>query len=197
KTFAIVDAGMNDLIRPALYHSYHEIVPVEERNTITSKRAEKIDIVGPVCESGDFFALDREMPELHEGDLLAIMSAGAYGLVMASNYNSRPLPAEALVRGNQLAPIRKRQTWEDLVAGEYIILVGGPSMYQWEKYKTYPHDHWWANFIRAARIRTEQLRTELGSDAKITWLVYRQGYEDRAKQEHQDLISLIGSVRDK
>src|SRR5256886_10657231 len=70
-------------------------------------------------------------------------------------------------------------------------------MYQWEKYKTYPHDHWWANFIRAARIRTEQLRTELGSDAKITWLVYRQGYEDRAKQEHQDLISLIGSVRDK
>jgi len=118
KTFAIVDAGMNDLIRPALYHSYHEIVPVEERNTITSKRAEKIDIVGPVCESGDFFALDREMPELHEGDLLAIMSAGAYGLVMASNYNSRPLPAEALVRGNQLAPIRKRQTWEDLVAGE-------------------------------------------------------------------------------
>jgi diaminopimelate decarboxylase len=122
KTFAIVDAAMNDLIRPALYHSYHEIVPVEERSTITSrstsKRTEKIDIVGPVCESGDFFALDREMPELHEGDLLAIMSAGAYGLVMASNYNSRPLPAEALVRGDQFALIRKRQTWEDLVAGE-------------------------------------------------------------------------------
>jgi len=128
KKFAIVDAGMNDLIRPALYHSYHEIVPVcrasaaadASQNSITgtSKRAEKIDIVGPVCESGDFFALDREMPELHEGDLLAIMSAGAYGLVMASNYNSRPLPAEALVRGDQLALIRKRQTWEDLVAGE-------------------------------------------------------------------------------
>jgi diaminopimelate decarboxylase len=122
KKFAIVDAGMNDLIRPALYHSYHEIVPVEERSTIASrsasKRAEKIDVVGPVCESGDFFALDREMPELHEGDLLAVMSAGAYGLVMASNYNSRPLPAEALVRGDQLALIRKRQTWEDLVAGE-------------------------------------------------------------------------------
>ena len=118
KKFAIVDAGMNDLIRPALYHSYHEIVPVEERSTIASKRAEKIDIVGPVCESGDFFAMDREMPELHEGDLLAIMSAGAYGFVMASNYNSRPLPAEALVRGNQLALIRKQQTWEDLVAGE-------------------------------------------------------------------------------
>jgi len=122
KKFAIVDAAMNDLIRPALYHSYHEIVPVEERSPITSrstsKRTEKIDIVGPVCESGDFFALDREMPELHEGDLLAIMSAGAYGLVMASNYNSRPLPAEALVRGDQLALIRKRQTWEDLVSGE-------------------------------------------------------------------------------
>src|SRR5205809_4251055 len=82
-------------------------------------------------------------------------------------------------------------------AGEYIILVGGPSMYQWEKYKTYPHDHWWANFVRAARLRTDQLRAELGPEAKITWLVYRQGYEDRAKQEHQDLISLIGSVRDK
>jgi diaminopimelate decarboxylase len=118
KKFAIVDAAMNDLIRPALYHSYHEIVPVEERSTITSKRTEKIDIVGPVCESGDFFALDREMPELHEGDLLSIMSAGAYGFVMASNYNSRPLPAEALVRGDQFALIRKRQTWEDLVAGE-------------------------------------------------------------------------------
>jgi len=122
KKFAIVDAGMNDLIRPALYHSYHEIVPVEERSTIASRSAsnstEKIDIVGPVCESGDFFALDREMPELHEGDLLAIMSAGAYGFVMASNYNSRPLPAEALVRGDQLALIRKRQIWADLVAGE-------------------------------------------------------------------------------
>src|SRR5689334_21137410 len=83
------------------------------------------------------------------------------------------------------------------VSGEYIILVGGPSMYQWEKYKTYPHDHWWANFVRAARIRTEQLRTELGPDAKITWLVYRQGYDDRARQEHHNLISLIETVLDK
>ena len=81
--------------------------------------------------------------------------------------------------------------------GEYILLVGGPSMYQWEKYKAFPHDHWWANFVRAARLRTEQLRTQLGPDTKITWLVYRQGYEDRAKQEHQDLISLIGTIRDK
>jgi diaminopimelate decarboxylase len=121
KKFAIVDAGMNDLIRPALYHSYHEIVPVEERSTSSSMskiKTKKNDIVGPVCESGDFFALDREMPELHEGDLLAIMSAGAYGFVMASNYNSRPLPAEALVRGDQFALIRKRQTWEDLVRSE-------------------------------------------------------------------------------
>jgi hypothetical protein len=83
------------------------------------------------------------------------------------------------------------------VGGEYIILVGGPSMYQWEKYKAFPHDHWWANFVRAARLRTEQLRAQLGPDTKITWLVYRQGYEDRAKQEHQDLISLIDSVREK
>lgn len=78
----------------------------------------KIDIVGPVCESGDFFALDREMPELREGDLLAILSTGAYGFVMASNYNSRPLPAEALVCGDKLALIRTRQTREDLVRGE-------------------------------------------------------------------------------
>jgi diaminopimelate decarboxylase len=141
KKFAIVDAGMNDLIRPALYQSYHEIVPVNEPSTLTptlslegrgggeapgegefvsqskSKR-EKIDIVGPVCESGDFFALDREMPEVCEGDLLAVMSAGAYGFVMTSNYNSRPLPAEALVRGDTFALIRNRQTWEDLVRGE-------------------------------------------------------------------------------
>ena len=118
KKFAIVDAGMNDLIRPSLYQSYHEIVSVEEASTSRSKSTEKIDIVGPVCESGDFFGLDREMPELHEGDLLAIMSAGAYGFVMASNYNSRLLPAEALVRGDKFALIRKRQTWEDLVRDE-------------------------------------------------------------------------------
>ena len=116
---------MNDLIRPALYHSYHEIVPVEEprRSASVSEAGnvamEKIDIVGPVCESGDFFALDREMPELRDEDLVAIMSAGAYGFVMASNYNSRPLPAEALVLGgDKIELIRKRQTWEDLVRDE-------------------------------------------------------------------------------
>jgi len=124
KKFAIVDAGMNDLIRPALYQSYHEIVPcrasaaADADPSMSAIKTEKIDIVGPVCESGDFFALGREMPELDEGDLLAIMSAGAYGFVMASNYNSRPLPAEALVRGDKFALIRKRQTWNDLVRGE-------------------------------------------------------------------------------
>src|ERR1700758_1049797 len=82
-------------------------------------------------------------------------------------------------------------------SGEYIILVGGPSMYQWEKYKAYPHDHWWANFVRAARLRTEQLRDGLGPDATITWLVYKQGYLDRLPQEKQDLIALIGTIRDK
>jgi diaminopimelate decarboxylase len=118
KKFAIVDAGMNDLIRPALYQSYHEIVPAKQPKTERERKISKIDIVGPVCESGDFFALGREMPEVHEGDLLAIMSAGAYGFVMASNYNSRPLPAEALVRGDKFALVRTRQTREDLVRGE-------------------------------------------------------------------------------
>ena len=80
---------------------------------------------------------------------------------------------------------------------EWILLVGGPSMQQWEQYKAQPHDHWWANFVHAARLRTEQLRAQLGPDAMITWLVYKQGYIDRAEQEHQDLISHIESVRDK
>ena len=115
KKFAIVDAGMNDLIRPALYQSYHEIVPVREP---ADAHRVKMDVVGPVCESADFFAEDRELPELCEGDLVALMSAGAYGFAMASNYNSRPLPAEVLVRGDRFALIRARQTDEDLVRGE-------------------------------------------------------------------------------
>lgn len=115
KKFAIVDAGMNDLIRPALYQSYHEIVPAREPG---SAAHETIDVVGPVCESGDFFAQDREMPPLAEGDLVSVMSAGAYGFVMASNYNSRPLPAEVLVRGAEFSLIRERQTLADLVRGE-------------------------------------------------------------------------------
>lgn len=80
---------------------------------------------------------------------------------------------------------------------EWILLVGGPSMHEWEKYKAQPHDHWWANFVHAARLRTEQLRSQLGPDAKITWLVYKQGYVDRAEQEHQDLLGFIESIRDK
>src|ERR1700756_3097199 len=81
--------------------------------------------------------------------------------------------------------------------GEWIIVVGGPSLHQWEQYKAYPHDHWWADFVRAARFRPEQLSAQLGPEAPITWLVYKQGYVDRAAQEHQDLISLINSVGDK
>ena len=115
KKFLIVDAGMNDLIRPALYESYHQIVPLRQP---MAGREEAVDVVGPVCESGDFFAQDRELPELHEGELAAIMSAGAYGFVMASNYNSRPFPAEVLVRGAEFRLIRERQTYEDLVRGE-------------------------------------------------------------------------------
>jgi diaminopimelate decarboxylase len=115
KKFVIVDAGMNDLIRPALYQSYHEIVPVREAATGDS---ESVDVVGPVCESGDFFAQDRELPPLKEGDLVALMSAGAYGFVMASNYNSRPLPAEVLVNGDRSSLIRRRQTMEDLAREE-------------------------------------------------------------------------------
>jgi diaminopimelate decarboxylase len=115
KKFAIVDAGMNDLIRPALYQSYHEIVPVREPST---EERETIDVVGPVCESGDFFAQDRELATMKEGDLAALMSAGAYGFAMASNYNSRPFPAEVLVSGDRSSLIRRRQTMEDLVREE-------------------------------------------------------------------------------
>jgi diaminopimelate decarboxylase len=106
------------LIRPAIYHSYHEIVPVNGSAKSREATHQKIDIVGPVCESGDFFAIDRMMPELHEGDLLAIMSAGAYGFVMASNYNSRPFPAEILVEDAEYRLVRKRQCWDDLVRDE-------------------------------------------------------------------------------
>ena len=117
KKFVIVDAGMNDLIRPALYESYHEIVPVAQPD---ADRKEKVDIVGPVCESGDFFAQDRELPPLKEGDLIALMSAGAYGFSMASNYNSRPLPAEVIVHGCVSEVIRHRQSLADLIHGESI-----------------------------------------------------------------------------
>jgi diaminopimelate decarboxylase len=114
KDFAIIDAAMNDLIRPALYGAYHEILPVRQRN---AERV-RVDVVGPVCESGDFLARDREMPEVLPGDLVAICSAGAYGFVQASNYNTRPRAAEVLVEGDQWRVIRRRETYEDLIRGE-------------------------------------------------------------------------------
>ena len=116
KKFLIVDAGMNDLIRPALYDAYHEIVPVVE----TKARKTKMDIVGPICESGDFFAKDRQFPILKNGDLVAIMSAGAYGYVMASNYNMRGRPPEVMVKGNCFEITKDRETFEDLIRGETI-----------------------------------------------------------------------------
>jgi len=116
KTFVVVDAAMNDLVRPAFYDSYHAIVPVTEARG--NAPVETADVVGPICESGDFFAKDRAMPRPEEGDLLAILSAGAYGFVMASNYNTRPRPVEVLVDGDRYTIVRRRETFEDLVAGE-------------------------------------------------------------------------------
>ncbi len=115
KTFKIVDAGMNDLIRPALYEGFHQIVALREDLNNSLVMA---DVVGPICESGDFFCQDREVPNVQAGDLLALMSAGAYGFTMASNYNSRPLPAEILVDGTTSKVVRQRQSLQDLIAGE-------------------------------------------------------------------------------
>ena len=117
KNFVIVDAGMNDLIRPALYEGHHEIEPLLQSLGGT---LEKVDVVGPVCESGDFFAQDRVTPVLAPGDRIALMSAGAYGFVMASTYNARPLLPEILVDGETVTIVRERQTWEDLIRGEKI-----------------------------------------------------------------------------
>jgi diaminopimelate decarboxylase len=116
KRFVIVDGAMNDLVRPALYGSYHALRPVRPRRGPTIVA----DVVGPVCESGDFLAQDREMEAPEPGDLLAVMSAGAYGYVMASNYNSRPRPAAILVDGARAHIIRDRETLEDLVRGEHL-----------------------------------------------------------------------------
>ncbi|MCL0085580.1 diaminopimelate decarboxylase, partial [Thermodesulfovibrionales bacterium] len=116
KEFVIVDAGMNDLLRPALYGSYHHIQPV-----LNDRREKMIaDIVGPVCESGDFFAKKRSIPRVKKGEYLAIMSAGAYGFAMASNYNSRPRAAEVMVKGKEYALIRERETYSDLIKGEIV-----------------------------------------------------------------------------
>ncbi|MHC5082755.1 MAG: diaminopimelate decarboxylase [Planctomycetota bacterium] len=130
KTFVIVDAGMNDLIRPCLYEAFHFIWPVSvDQQFVPEKRAlklepdgtEMVDIVGPVCEGTDYFAKNRYMPPVERGDLIAVFSAGAYGYTMASNYNARPMCPEVLVDGDQFEIIRKRQTYEDLVALEKIM----------------------------------------------------------------------------
>ena len=117
KHFLVVDAAMNDLIRPALYGAYHEIVPVVQSRKNPAKK-ETIDVVGPVCESGDFFARDRELPRVEEGELLAILDAGAYGMALTSNYNTRPRPAEVLVRGKSAKIIRRRETTRELYSPE-------------------------------------------------------------------------------
>jgi len=118
KQFVVVDAAMNDLLRPSLYGAYHQIVPVVLRRD--KETAEVVDIVGPICETGDFFARDREIRQLEEGDLLAILDAGAYGMTLASNYNTRPRPAEILVEGRRARLIRKRESISDLLAPERV-----------------------------------------------------------------------------
>ncbi|MGW8161723.1 MAG: diaminopimelate decarboxylase [Desulfobulbales bacterium] len=116
KRFVIVDAAMNDLTRPSLYGAYHEIIPVRESGT----DKQVVDIVGPICETGDFMARDRMLPQVQQGELLAIMSSGAYGFTMASNYNSRPRAAEVLVQGDKFYVIRSREEYQDLIRGEVI-----------------------------------------------------------------------------
>jgi diaminopimelate decarboxylase len=116
KTFVITDAAMNDLIRPALYQAHHEIVPVRPR----AGKARVVDVVGPVCETGDFFARDRKLAPLEPGDLVALLDAGAYGMAQSSNYNTRLRPAEVLVAGAKSRIIRRRETMADLLAPELL-----------------------------------------------------------------------------
>ena len=120
KNFAIVDAGMNDLIRPPLYDAYHEILPVRRTEQQTNRRMMKYDIVGPICENADFLAKNRPMPTLQARDLLAVMGAGAYGFTMSSNYNSRPRVAEVLVNKNRFSLVRKRESYRDLIRHEIV-----------------------------------------------------------------------------
>jgi len=116
KTFVITDAGMNDLIRPALYQAHHEIVPVRPR----AGKAQVVDVVGPICETGDFFARDRKLAPIEPGDLVALLDAGAYGMAQSSNYNTRFRPAEVLVEGGKPRLIRRRETMADLLAPEML-----------------------------------------------------------------------------
>jgi diaminopimelate decarboxylase len=117
-TFVIVDAAMNDLVRPSLYGSWHAVRPVKE--PAPGAPLSKVSVVGPVCESGDFLAKDRELPEVRQGDLLAVFGAGAYGFSMSSNYNSRARAAEILAEGDTWREIRSRESYEDLVRGERL-----------------------------------------------------------------------------
>ena len=118
KQFLVVDAAMNDLIRPSLYGAYHEIVPVAMNGKRFRGTALKFDVVGPICETGDFFARDRQMPDVQPGELVAILDAGAYGMSLASNYNTRPRPAEVLVEDRAIKVIRRRENLEDLIRTE-------------------------------------------------------------------------------
>ena len=119
KDFVVVDAGMSDLVRPSHYMAYHDIVVTRERG----KTPRQVDVVGPICESGDFLALERDLPEVEQGDTLAVLGAGAYGFVMGSHYNARPRPAEVLVDGGKWGVARKRESYEDLVAGEAVAPI--------------------------------------------------------------------------
>lgn len=119
KRFVIVDSGMSDLIRPSLYEAYHSIVPVRTGRD-SERRPQKVDVVGPICESGDFLAKDRLLPPVEKDDLLAVMGAGAYGFTMSSNYNSRPRPAEVIVVKGKFYVVRERENYKDLVRGESI-----------------------------------------------------------------------------
>ncbi len=119
KRFVIVDTGMSDLIRPSLYEAYHSIVPVRTDRD-AQRHPEKVDVVGPICESGDFLAKDRLLPPVERGDLLAVLGAGAYGFTMSSNYNSRPRPAEVMVIKGKFYVVRQRENYSDLVRGEKI-----------------------------------------------------------------------------
>ena len=124
KRFVVIDGAMNDLIRPVLYEAFHDIRPVTKQ---TERKIVTADVVGPVCESGDFFARERDLPEAQTGDLLAVMSAGAYGFVMASNYNSRPRPAEVIVNGAEFQVVRERDNFEDIIRNEKLVTIGaGP-----------------------------------------------------------------------
>jgi len=118
KHFLIIDAGMNDLVRPAMYDAWHEIVPVKEPSSGQARL--RYDVVGPVCETSDLFAAGREMPELKSGELVAILTAGAYGAVMAGDYNARPRIAEVLVRGREWGIVRPRESYADLIAKDRI-----------------------------------------------------------------------------